>query len=994
MFLRVRKKIRRMKIATRLTLSFMLIIALLLTIALQTNLTMRQANSRHEDNIYYILGRRELVYRIQAEFNNFRFRLRNSFLDFEWRREAGRHERRDNARHLGDYHASLLALADAHILLATNDPIISDERRELVIYAMGETRDYFCRIYYQFFNHFFPGSDHTENMGNVPEYMLRVDELLNFLIDVVAISVDDTLRETDALIYRSMNFTIMLVVVSFIFAAALAYSMTASFNERIHGIEKNIKKLQEGDIEGVSLGKSNDEITRIAGGIIDVFKDREHESKQRMQSMFDATPLYIEFWNNDIECIDCNQATLKFHGASSKEDFLANYTKIVFEPNSTGALPWDGLKSHIKLAFVQGESRYEYENFDDNNKSRFYSSYAQRIYIDSEPIVVTYVQDVTTQNEVENERRRTAVAVENSMAKSRFLARMSHEIRTPLTAVLGISEIQLQNPTIPLVVEEAFAKIYNSSNILLNLVNDILDLSRIESGKLNVVNKPYEVASMVIDVVQMHLIYLGSKKIEFRVNTDKDLPAFLLGDELRVRQILNNLLSNAFKYTESGMVELTLKRLEHTDSDNITLQVQIRDTGHGMKPEHLKFLTEEYTRFHENELRLVDGTGLGMPIVYNLIQLMGGDINIESEVGFGTNIVITLPQGIEGDAIIGEETAANLMSIDNLSGSLVKRVKFVPEPMPYGKVLVVDDIDTNLYVARGLLMFYDLQIETCMGGREAIDLVKKGNTYDIIFMDQMMPELNGTEATRILRSMGYKLPVIALTANALIGQAELFLANGFDGFLSKPIQTVHLNGILNKYIRDIQPPEVIEGAIKAAVNADGLNNYMDSEMAKLRKDFYNGQKHTAKNIRDAVSAGDFETAERLAHTLKGLAGMIKEHQLEKISSKTEKTLKQKTLHEEDIILLENQLSIILSDIEGVLKRDVSASVMAAISDDERSALFNKLEIMLAESDATCLSLAEKLVKIPETKVLAKQIENCSFEDALITLRTMRAVLEI
>jgi signal transduction histidine kinase/CheY-like chemotaxis protein len=711
-----------------------------------------------------------------------------------------------------------------------------------------------------------------------------------------------------------------------------------------------------------------------------------------MESMFDATPLYIEFWNTRIECIDCNQATLNFHKASSKEEFLTNYNNVVFAPNATGSVPWDGFKSHIKLAFVQGESRYEYENFDDNNKSRFYSSYAQRIYIDSEPIVVTYVQDVTTQNEIENERRRTAVAEENSLAKSRFLARMSHEIRTPLTAVLGISEIQLQNPTIPLVVEEAFAKIYNSSNILLNLVNDILDLSRIESGKLNVVNRPYEVASMVTDIVQMHLVYLGSKKIEFRVNTDKDLPAFLLGDELRVRQILNNLLSNAFKYTESGSVELTLKRLEHTDSDNITLQVQIRDTGHGMKPEHLRYLNEEYTRFHERELRLVDGTGLGMPIVYNLLQLMGGEISIESEVGMGTNIVITLPQGIEGDDVIGEETAANLMSIDNLSGSLVKRVKFVPEPMPYGKVLVVDDIDTNLYVARGLLMFYDLQIETCTGGREAIDLVKKGNTYDIIFMDQMMPELNGTEATRILRSMGYELPIIALTANALIGQAELFLANGFDGFLSKPIQTVHLNGILNKFIRDIQKPEVIEAAKQSYESTEEIDNYIGREMSRLHKDFYNGQKHTAKNIHEALAVEDFETAERLAHTLKGLAGLIKEYELEKIAYEVEKSFKKNKIPKNELENLETRLGKIISSIEKTL--DTSVNVISAISDDERTALLDKLQKLLAESDASCLSLTEKLEKIPETKVLVRQIEDCSFEDALATLNTMRTVLEI
>jgi HPt (histidine-containing phosphotransfer) domain-containing protein len=246
--------------------------------------------------------------------------------------------------------------------------------------------------------------------------------------------------------------------------------------------------------------------------------------------------------------------------------------------------------------------------------------------------------------------------------------------------------------------------------------------------------------------------------------------------------------------------------------------------------------------------------------------------------------------------------------------------------------------------------------------------------------------------------MGYTRPIVALTANALIGHAEELMKKGFDGFLSKPVQTVHLNGVLGKYVRDIQPPEVIEEAKKSAAQSEksreGINDFLEREMNKLRKDFYNGQRHTAKNIREALAANDYKTAERHAHTLKGLAGLIKEDHLAHTARQVEEAFKNNETPAAKLETLEKQLKATVDDIEKSVNRNAKAIPESTLSPEERTAVFDNLQKMLANSDAACLQLAEELAKIPETTVLAKQIENCNFEDALATLNTMRTVLEV
>jgi len=401
---------------------------------------------------------------------------------------------------------------------------------------------------------------------------------------------------------------------------------------------------------------------------------------------------------------------------------------------------------------------------------------------------------------------------EESKSKSSFLAMMSHEIRTPMNSIIGITEILRHNETLPTGVEEGLDRIYTSCDMLLGIINGILDLSKIESSKMDITPVQYEIANLINDSAHLNMMRIGSKQVSFEMAIDDSIPRKLYGDELRIKQILNNILSNAFKYTESGKVVLSVISEPMPGEEVVALVFRVQDTGHGMTKEQLDNLFIEYSRFTQDSGKTIEGTGLGLTITKKLITLMGGAIDVESEHGKGTMVTIRLPQIVVDTESLGTELAGDLMQFRTNHLSKTGRGKIIREPMPYGSVLIVDDVDANLYVATGLMKPYKLQIETATGGLEAITKVKSGRTYDLIFMDHMMPDMDGIEATKKLRSMGYEGPIVALTANAVVGQKDIFLQNGFDDFISKPIDIRVLDSTLKKLIRDKQPQDVIEAA--------------------------------------------------------------------------------------------------------------------------------------------------------------------------------------
>ncbi|MCL1995892.1 MAG: ATP-binding protein [Defluviitaleaceae bacterium] len=422
--------------------------------------------------------------------------------------------------------------------------------------------------------------------------------------------------------------------------------------------------------------------------------------------------------------------------------------------------------------------------------------------------------DITEMKNLINEAHdRRIEAEEANKAKSSFLSTMSHEIRTPMNAILGIAEIELMNESLPLKTRAAFEKIFISGDMLMNIINDILDLSKIEAGKMELMPGKYSVENLVNDVANLNMMRIGSKPISFGLNVDETIPAYLFGDELRIKQILNNLLSNAFKYSERGRVNLSLSEEPGANtSSNTTLVIQVEDTGQGMTKEQITQLFDEYSQFNQEANRLTEGTGLGMSITNNLIKLMSGKIEVTSELGVGSVFVVRIPQGLVDSPALGRDTSENLRNFSMGGKTHMKRMQIARDPMPYGSVLVVDDVDTNIHVAKGLLALYDLQVDSVNSGFSAIEKIRNGNIYDVIFMDHMMPKMDGVETTQQIRALGYSYPIVALTANAVVGQLDIFLENGFNDFISKPIDMRLLNAVLNKFIRDKQPMDIIEAA--------------------------------------------------------------------------------------------------------------------------------------------------------------------------------------
>ncbi|MCL1989041.1 MAG: ATP-binding protein [Firmicutes bacterium] len=622
------------------------------------------------------------------------------------------------------------------------------------------------------------------------------------------------------------------------------------------------------------------------------------KADERTQIMLDGMPIACYLIDQNFNAIDCNQETLKFFNFADKQHGLDKLQDIF----RYGKESWE-IQLQFDKAMESGYNRFKMNLQKENCDLLPCEITFVRLKLAEENVIATYIFDLSTLDEIIKEKQRGEAAEENSQMKSRFLARMSHEIRTPIAAVLGISEIQLRN-TLPPELEEAFAKIYSSSSILLSIVNDILDLSKIEAGKMEINPEEYDTSAMLSDVIHLNLAFLGSKDIEFIVKADENIPKLLIGSELRIKQVLNNLLSNAFKYTSIGSVEFMVM-IQNVSKTNVNLVITITDTGHGMTSEQLDALFAEYTQFHEKEVKVSFGTGLGMPITYSLIQMMGGNIWVESTVGKGTKFTVTIPQEIASTEILGKETAAQLGQFIVDSKSVAQRLHFTPKAMPHGKVLVVDDVDTNLYVAKGFLEMYELQIDTCESGILAIEKVKNGATYDIIFMDHMMPELDGIETTQILREMGYNAPIVALTANAIIGQAEEFLQKGFNGFISKPIRATPLDAILTKFINPNLPNESLE-IPKPASNLEDddilagfdFSDFDDDDeeeftaspemMSKIYADFLESQQNAISELNQAIAAKDEKWAYRVAHNLKNMANLINDKQLVKIAETVEK----------------------------------------------------------------------------------------------------------
>ncbi len=396
------------------------------------------------------------------------------------------------------------------------------------------------------------------------------------------------------------------------------------------------------------------------------------------------------------------------------------------------------------------------------------------------------------ENERVNNQRKEIEELNNS--QKRFFSSMSHEIRTPINSILGLNEVILRQKDASDEIKNDADAIQGAGKMLLALVNDILDFSRIEAGRMDIVPVQYRLANIMSEIVSMISLQVREKGLTFSADIDPDVPSILTGDEIRIRQIIINLLNNAVKYTESGSVSIKI-RSEETGQDRINLIIMVSDTGIGIREEVLPDLFDAFARMDREKNRKIEGTGLGLSIVKQLTDLMDGDIKVDSTYGQGTTFTVTLPQEVSDPKKIG-----NINIMDHASRNYIYESMFTA---PEADILVVDDIKMNLMVVKKLLRETKVRIDTASSGHEALDMTLN-KRYDVILMDHLMPEMDGIECLECIRNqsggMCTDVPVIVLTANVGGENNELYNEAGFDEILAKPVSGNSLEETLLRFI--------------------------------------------------------------------------------------------------------------------------------------------------------------------------------------------------
>ena len=402
-------------------------------------------------------------------------------------------------------------------------------------------------------------------------------------------------------------------------------------------------------------------------------------------------------------------------------------------------------------------------------------------------ILMVYNRELTAAAEVANQANE---------AKSHFLSTMSHDIRTPMNAILGLNEMVLRDSHEEEIVKYS-ESIRTAGKTLLGIINDILDFSKIEAGKMDIINVDYYFVSMLNDLVNMVQSKAEDKGLLLNIDIDRDIPMILNGDEIRIKQVITNILSNAVKYTKEGSITFKAGYKKSEDNDSIKLLISVKDTGIGIKPEDMKRLFMAFERIEEKKNRNIEGTGLGMSIAQSFLNMMGSHIEVESEYGKGSTFSFELVQGVKDWSPIGdyEETFRRTVS---------ERKKYREVfTAPMARLLVVDDTQVNLSVFESLLRRTKIKIDTAVSGDEAIVLYRRRH-YDVIFLDHMMPDKDGIDTLKEMKEItdtpNSDTPVVCFTANAISGMREIYISAGFDDYITKPVDPARLEMLLLKYI--------------------------------------------------------------------------------------------------------------------------------------------------------------------------------------------------
>ncbi|MCL2079300.1 MAG: ATP-binding protein [Oscillospiraceae bacterium] len=583
-------------------------------------------------------------------------------------------------------------------------------------------------------------------------------------------------------------------------------------------------------------------------------------------------------------------------------------------------------------------------------------------------IIEGYQTDVT-------ERVKLETAELASRAKSDFLATMSHEIRTPMNSIMGFAELAADCEAMPQ-IKDYLRKISDGTKWLLNIINDILDISKIEAGKMEFEKISFSLSEVFSRCQSVILPPIKEKGLDLRVYAEAITNKQLIGDPLRLYQILMNLLSNAVKFTSAGTVKLSAL-IKKESAGKAAIHFEVSDTGIGMSAEQIEKIFDKFVQADSSTTRNYGGTGLGLAIVRNMVDLMGGTLTVESSPGAGSKFCFEI----------------TFDTVDSYSKSS-NRKDFAPFEKPCfdAKILICDDNPMNQEVVCEHLSRVGVRTVVANNGKAGVETVlkciEKGEApFDLILMDIFMPIMDGIEAATKISELNTGTPIVAMTANIMTSELEKYKKHNMPDCLGKPFTAQELWRVLLKYLTPIGSSVVAEDD---DVNEEILNN--------LRVNFVKSNQTVHTDIKNAVASGDITLAHRLAHTLKGSAGIIGKDDLKNAAAEVEALLKNEidSILSSKINLLETELSAVLGELESLpdgSAADIMPQAPEPMSVEQSLALLLQLEPMLEQSNPQCVELLEELLKIPGSEKLAEQIESYEFESALEILFVIKKKLK-
>ena len=764
--------------------------------------------------------------------------------------------------------------------------------------------------------------------------------------------------------------------------------------ELVHRDELQKQMVKDIELRDKLLSTVNNATALLLQAEADDFEKALWSSMGMMAHASDADRVYI--WkNSDVGGkLYCNQLYEWSEGAEPQQgnEYTINvpYEEMIPEwvyklsrgqcingivsdlsPAEQTQLSPQGIKSILVVPVFLRDTFWGFVGFDDCHRERIFTENEESILRSGSLLIA----NALLRNEMTQE---LASAFESaqaaSVAKSSFLANMSHEIRTPMNSIIGFAELALDKAISPH-VKDYLSKITDSTKWLLRIINDILDISKIESGKIELENVPFDLHSIFARCQSVILPSVNEKGLDLRVYAEPPVGKKLLGDPVRLYQALMNLLSNAVKFTNDGTVKMS-SSITSTDDNTATVYFEVKDSGIGMSPEQIEKIFEPFMQADSSTTRNYGGTGLGLTITKNIVDLMGGKLIVESEPGIGS----TFSFALKFETV---ETSDEMPDFFE--------TKAVEKPHFEGLVLICEDNPMNQQVISEHLTRVGLQAVIAENGKIGVDMVqerinKEQKQFDLVFMDIFMPVMDGVEAAIKMIALGIGAPIIAMTANMMNGEIENYKKIGMSDCIGKPFTTQELWRCLLKFLTPISMFAVDEND-QERESSDLLN--------KLREKFIKDNQNKYAEITKAIATEDVILAHRITHSLKTNAGMIGKTGLQNTAGEIEALLNDGALpNTEQMNSLETELRLVLDELRPLLDNTPEQTERNNLDAQQVAALLSKLEPMLKTRNTECISLLDEIRAIPGANDLAMQIEKYNFKLAVQMLGELKREMDV